>query len=64
MLNFAKSSEGNQPGYHFYADPEGEHWYDTVWDIIKGLFMAFKTIANSVSAAWDKINAWRSNSRR
>ena len=55
---FCKKFGGNQPGYHFYADPEGEHWYDTVIDIIDGLFMAFKTIANSVSAAWDKINAY------
>lgn len=47
---------GSEPGYHFYADPAESHWYDTVWDIIKGLFMALKTVANSVSAAWNQIN--------
>jgi len=47
---------GTEPGYHFYADPEEEHWYDTAWDIIKGLFSAFTTVANSVSAAWNEIN--------
>ena len=47
---------GTEPGYHFYADPEEEHWYDTVWEIIKGLFEAFTTVANAVSAAWNEIN--------
>jgi hypothetical protein len=47
---------GSQPGYHFYADPAEEHWYDTVWDIIKGLFESFTTVANAVSAAWAEIN--------
>ncbi len=48
---------GSEPGYHFYADPAESHWYDTVWDIIKGMFMALTTVTNSVSAAWAKINA-------
>ncbi len=47
---------GSEPGYHFYADPAEDHWYDTVWDIIKGLFSAFTTVANAVSAAWTEIN--------
>jgi len=47
---------GVEPGFHFYADPEEDHWYDTVWDIIKGLFEAFTTVANAVSAAWNEIN--------
>jgi hypothetical protein len=47
---------GTEPGYHFYADPAEEHWYDTAWDIIKGLFDAFTTVANAVSAAWAEIN--------
>ncbi|MEI7856717.1 MAG: hypothetical protein WCH85_04360, partial [Methanomicrobiales archaeon] len=47
---------GSEPGYHFYADPAESHWYDTVWDIIKGMFMALKAVTNSVSAAWAQIN--------
>lgn len=47
---------GSQPGYHFYADPAESHWYDTVWDIITGLFQAFATVANAVSAAYNSIN--------
>jgi len=47
---------GSEPGYHFYADPSESHWYNTVWDIIKGLFSALTTVANSVSAAWAQIN--------
>lgn len=48
---------GSEPGYHFYADPAESHWYDTVWDIIKGMFFALSSVVNSVSAAWAQINA-------
>ena len=48
---------GSQPGYHFYADPEETHWYDTVWDIITGLFSAFTEVIHAVSSAWNEIQA-------
>lgn len=48
---------GSQPGYHFYADPEETHWYDTVWDIITGLFGAFAEVIHAVSSAWNEIQA-------
>ncbi len=54
--NFCSMFGGSEPGYHFYADPAESHWYDTVWDIIKGMFMALSSVANSVSAAWNQIN--------
>ncbi|MGA2699183.1 MAG: PEGA domain-containing protein [Methanoregula sp.] len=46
---------GNETGYHFYADPAASHWYDTVWDIIKGLFSAWGQVINAASAAWNDI---------
>ena len=46
---------GSQPGYHFYADPKDDHWYDTVWDVITGLFGAFSQVVDAVSAAWNDI---------
>jgi hypothetical protein len=48
---------GSEPGYHFYADPAETHWYDTVWDIITGLFGALSQVVNAVSAAWEQIKA-------
>ena len=48
---------GTEPGYHFYADPAETHWYDTVWDIITGLFGAFTQVINAVSSAWEQIKA-------
>ena len=46
---------GSQPGYHFYADPAESHWYDTVWDIITGLFAAWAQVIHAVSVAWTAI---------
>ena len=46
---------GGQAGYHFYADPKENHWYDTVWDIVVGLFGAFTQVIHAVSAAWTGI---------
>jgi hypothetical protein len=46
---------GSQPGYHFYADPEESHWYDTVWDIITSLFSAWGQVLHAVSVAWNDI---------
>jgi len=48
---------GTEPGYHFYADPAESHWYDTVWDIISGLFSAFGQVIHAVSSAWEQIKA-------
>jgi hypothetical protein len=53
---FCSMYGGSQPNYHFYADPAESHWYDTVWDIIKGMFSALSSVVNSVSAAWNQIN--------
>ena len=46
---------GGQVGYHFYADPAESHWYDTVWDIISGLFGAWAQVLHAVSQAWNEI---------
>jgi hypothetical protein len=46
---------GEQPGYHFYADPAETHWYDTVWDIITGLFSAWGQVIHAISQAWNEI---------
>jgi len=46
---------GSVPGYHFYADPVEKHWYDTVWDIITGIFGAFAQVIHAVSSAWNEI---------
>jgi hypothetical protein len=46
---------GGRAGYHFYADPAEEHWYDTVWGIITGLFSAFAAVIHAVSSAWNEI---------
>jgi hypothetical protein len=46
---------GGNPNYHFIIDPPASHWYDTVWDILAGLFMAFSTVTNAVSGAWSNI---------
>jgi hypothetical protein len=48
---------GGNPNYHFIIDPPESHWYDTVWDILSGLFMAFSTVTNAVSGAWANIQA-------
>jgi hypothetical protein len=52
---FCAQYGGSQPGYHFYADPAETHWYDTVWDIITGIFSAFGEIVHAVSSAWNTI---------
>ncbi len=49
---------GSEPGYHFYADPEEEHWYDTFVEIFEALFSAFSRIISAVSSAWSKIQAY------
>jgi hypothetical protein len=49
---------GGNPNYHFIIDPPASHWYDTVWDILAGLFMAFSTVTNAVSGAWSNIQAF------
>ena len=46
---------GGAIGYHFYADPAESHWYDTVWDIITGLFGAWAQVLHVVSQAWNEI---------
>ncbi len=46
---------GSQPGYHFYADPAEDHWYDTVWNIITSLFSAWGEVIHAVSVAWNDI---------
>lgn len=48
---------GSEPGYHFYADPAESHWYDTVWEIITGVFSAWSQVINAVSSAWEQIKA-------
>jgi hypothetical protein len=48
---------GGNPNYHFIIDPPASHWYDTIWDILSSLFMAFSTGTNAVSAAWSNIQA-------
>lgn len=53
---FCEMFGGSEPGYHFYADPAESHWYDTVWDIITGLFSALSSVVNAVSNAWNQIN--------
>ncbi|MEI8330529.1 MAG: hypothetical protein WCF90_02580 [Methanomicrobiales archaeon] len=41
---FCNMYGGCESGYHFKAGPAESHWYDTVWDIIKGMFMARITV--------------------
>jgi len=47
-----------QVGYHFFVDPPDTHWYDTAWDIVKGLFSAFEGVVNGVSSAWNQLEAF------
>lgn len=56
-MQYIGRTGGGQPNYHFYIDPPEGSWYDTFFEVIKGLFGAFTSVINSVSAAWSNIQA-------
>jgi hypothetical protein len=56
-MQYIARTGGGQPNYHFFIDPPEGHWYDVFGDILTGLFAAFSSVINAVSAAWSNIQA-------
>lgn len=56
-MQYITRTGGGQPNYHFFIDPPEGHWYETFFEIVKGLFGAFSSVINAASAAWSNIQA-------
>ncbi len=50
-------TNGGNANYHYIVNPPDSSWYDTFFDVLEGLFEAFETVVNAVSAAWANIQA-------
>ena len=56
-MQYIERTGGGQTNYHFFIEPPEGHWYETFYEIVRGLFGAFSTVINAASAAWSNIQA-------